>query len=577
MMSLFLSISNDFVEVIDFFTGMSLSDFWILQYELFLFPMLVGISGLTIGCNKAIGSKVNILSVLFFIYSLGVCFFLNKSMVSNNVYSLIALFLFFIIIQSVFFDLKFIKRFCIFLLILAVVQGVYCLLQFSGIMISKNSFYLVTGSFMNPALLGIFLSLGFLISVYLSILEFSKPYLRSGLIIVSGFILIALFLCNSRAALFSTFVSLVFLGWKLNKSKPFFLQKKLRLGAYLIGIILMIVSIFFVLKPNHDSISGRFLIWKISFNIFLDHPILGIGYGNYVVEYSKYQSAYFQKYEFSNEEIRVAGVVNYAFNEPLEILVENGLIGFSLFIGIVINSLMVLYRRGNYNSIFHLLFSILLSIICFSLFSYPFHDIKILLVFWTIIAISSVVDVGKVFALNFVLQLIITGFCVSLTYKSVENLLAIKKWKKGYELSIYSENDSKELYTQVFPILNNDPEYLYNYFSVLMDWGDYTKSLKIGKLACLYINNVDLHLLLGANYLALGDFYKSENEYKIAHSMHPSLYTPLEKLFDLFVLRGDVRSAHKVSKKVISMPVKIKSLEVERIKLKCQFFLNNNL
>jgi hypothetical protein len=85
-----------------------------------------------------------------------------------------------------------------------------------------------------------------------------------------------------------------------------------------------------------DSADGRILIWKVTSNIIKDYPLLGIGQDMFKAHYMDYQAGYFRNHTNSKYET-VADDNQYAFNEPLNVWAENGLVGLLLASGFVLS------------------------------------------------------------------------------------------------------------------------------------------------------------------------------------------------------------------------------------------------
>ena len=77
---------------------------------------------------------------------------------------------------------------------------------------------------------------------------------------------------------------------------------------------------YFYKKASAD---GRLLIWKVSLGIVKDEPLKGLGFDNFKSAYMRYQAEYFKR-NTDLEEQNLADNVWYAFNEPLQLIVENG-------------------------------------------------------------------------------------------------------------------------------------------------------------------------------------------------------------------------------------------------------------
>jgi len=94
----------------------------------------------------------------------------------------------------------------------------------------------------------------------------------------------------------------------------------------LFPLVSILTSLLFLYKT--DSSNGRLLIYKVSANIFRDNWLLGIGQGQFKVQYNEYKAAYFSTHSIDSKEALLADNSYYAFNDFLQGLIENGLIGF---------------------------------------------------------------------------------------------------------------------------------------------------------------------------------------------------------------------------------------------------------
>ena len=87
------------------------------------------------------------------------------------------------------------------------------------------------------------------------------------------------------------------------------------------------ITLFLSFYIKSDSSLGRLLIYKISFKMFLEHPITGIGWGNFQREYNLYQAAFFKSGNYTQKEFLLADNTFYAFNDYWQLIVETGLVG----------------------------------------------------------------------------------------------------------------------------------------------------------------------------------------------------------------------------------------------------------
>ncbi|MBS1495528.1 MAG: O-antigen ligase family protein [Bacteroidetes bacterium] len=181
-------------------------------------------------------------------------------------------------------------------------------------------------------------------------------------------------------------------GWVLGFSLVvLFGNAKYRMYAIVIGIILFIIIYnfqdSFPMFTRGDDISDsydfRFSIWQDAFNIFLNHPLVGIGPGDYANYVSVHNPE--QHWMLNNE-------ILY-FNHPesgyLKLLVEYGAIGFSALMAFI----LVPIAKGFFSfvkykdSSFILLIAGIVSWMAGFYTVYSLDDIRLKIMFITIICL----------------------------------------------------------------------------------------------------------------------------------------------------------------------------------------------
>lgn len=147
---------------------------------------------------------------------------------------------------------------------------------------------------------------------------------------------------------------------------------KFVIGCFLITGLVGINLLFF--KPG--SSQGRWLIYKVSWNIFKEHWLFGVGPGNFDALYNRYQAAYFKTHDIDSSEALLADNSFYAFNDHWQLLLEGGVIGFLFYtvaIGLFIRQHMT-GRTTDLNNPLHT--AVMASLFCVAIgaaFSYPLH------------------------------------------------------------------------------------------------------------------------------------------------------------------------------------------------------------
>ena len=166
-----------------------------------------------------------------------------------------------------------------------------------------------------------------------SILFYKKLDIKK--FIFFGICLLALFMTGKRGALLFTIFAIIITYFICNKDS---LANKLGKGILIlvcIGAILYVLSFYIdgisstvnriLNSGNSDVSSGRFELYKIAWEKFLDRPVLGIGWR----EYSNIIDKYYAQYR---------GSFMDAHNVYLQLLCETGIIGFGIFVGFFISS-----------------------------------------------------------------------------------------------------------------------------------------------------------------------------------------------------------------------------------------------
>lgn len=116
-----------------------------------------------------------------------------------------------------------------------------------------------------------------------------------------------------------------------------------------------------------------------------DNPVTGVGAGQFAANYMHYQAKYFQNNNNTNE-LLLADNTIFDFNEFIRLTAEMGITGLLL----VLLMLFVIFRPGkNIGFSFIVARSGILSILIFSLLSYPGSILPIKVLFVSFAAIIA--------------------------------------------------------------------------------------------------------------------------------------------------------------------------------------------
>lgn len=234
----------------------------------------------------------------------------------------------------------------------------------------------------NPNNLGAFLVIGFF-PIFMLMLQEKKIGKKLLYLFINIIMLINVILTISRNSLIAIAIGIIvisiFYSWKAI----------IALGGLSV-LFMMIPQVstrlksVFLASSNADRIS----LWKVALKMIKDHPILGVGNGNYISLYDSYVKKY--------PELRYSNFVHFpSHNSYLKVASELGLVGISVFVFILICSLkkiihVIKYYNDPYFQKFYIGF--LASTIAFyfmnisdNLFFFP----KTTCYFWIFIAIAD--------------------------------------------------------------------------------------------------------------------------------------------------------------------------------------------
>ena len=249
-------------------------------------------------------------------------------------------------------------------------EAILGVMQLMGWEYSRHSMFNITGTFFNPGPFSAYLVVALAVAtayIYRRKKLYNYPYFKKGMLarcilpsclyIICG---IALFVTAitlpatwSRAAFVAYFIVLLVLLY--NKHKKWVLG--LVCASAVVGV--------FLYFAKQGSANGRVLMNIVSMRAIESKPLFGYGIGGLANAFADSQAEYFKE-NLESPFVEVAGSPESAFNELLQIGVEQGVIGMLFFIVIATGSMIVLLRNRN-----ELAYG-WLALLVFSLFSYPF-------------------------------------------------------------------------------------------------------------------------------------------------------------------------------------------------------------
>ncbi|MEP0825312.1 MAG: O-antigen ligase family protein [Nitrososphaera sp.] len=481
------------------------------------------------------------------------------------------------------------------------IESVYGALQLYGIdpFPTKNYFRLV-GSFGNPDALAGYLSsvMPFALGMFLLIpqeeqeLRFVRQ-MGMATFFAGLFILPATMI---RGAWLGVAVgSLVVLSVRfdlLKKTKAIFSRTFSRV-LIAMGLIVCIIAIgygLYNLKP--DSANGRLLIWKITGAMIKDHPLWGIGFDRFAVEYGNYQAAYFASGIGTPTEEYLAGNVHHAHNEFLQLFAELGFVGLVLFLIVIAFSVLprlqvdkglVSFLLTSHKSVLHSSQAAIVSLCVVSVFSFPFHILPAAANLFVLVALTSgTLSINsnhlllslsmfrtRVATVTFIISSIALSILVVDEYKTYA------LWKNALQKTQKMDfQASASEYWNLYPKLAKNGKFLFMYGSVLYMVGkDSTSSLVLLKESVKRYTDPNAWVNMGRAYERVGLFDEADECYAKASLILPNAFYPAYLRAKLCTKQGRKDDAIELANRLVSKKPKYPSKAIVEMKTELQKLL----
>ncbi|MCT4236443.1 O-antigen ligase family protein [Elizabethkingia anophelis] len=423
-------------------------------------------------------------------------------------------------------------------------------LQYWGLCFISSAYYFQYGLLMNKSLLANFLV------IYLFLFLYGRK-INSYTYFVIGILVLTVIATGARTSIIALLAgSMIVLLGKIKRP-----LSSLLLGG-VITITGIVITVLYYLRP--DSVKGRILLWK-SFLSGTDTKTFFIGKG---IDSTAYKAQlYLEHYlmDASLQEKLLAGSTFSPMNEYIRILIENGILGLSLFI---VSLLMLCYSFFIRKQAELLAGCIVLMISC--LFSYPLHSPAI----WFLLLFIGSYYIGKEKLIIFnsktkiICSLIMGVFAIFMIIKMSAYDNALIQWyslrgKKDY---LYNEPYFTKRYESLYPRLNDNPLFLTDYGIKLQELSRHEKAVEIMDRAKTIEPTPERYMLLGYGYEQLHKYDTAEYLYKKAIQTQPKLFRPRYLLFNLYRQLNKTDLAKKEASDILLFPIKVQSKEVREIR-----------
>jgi O-antigen polymerase len=444
---------------------------------------------------------------------------------------------------------------------------------------------------------GIFLKGG---NIYMSF----STIIRYSLLTLAWVTLLAILLvlppAQSRAAWIAGIAGSLFvlaghpslLSFKDDLNKKFQnIKKSLRFLFLTVALLSIATAVYGLYSMKKDSADGRMLIWQVTGQLIKQSPVTGHGAGAFNALYMNEQATWFESGEGSEAQAMVAGSPEAPFNEPLKLWLEKGLIGFLLagtilYLIFVNNIKAVNHKPKTPNPKLTTSFKgALISLLVFSLFSYPFDISSLTLQLVILVAIISakskialVAKGKKSLLINLPVSIVLILATIHILPQRQAHYQAMKIWKKADQFYSYgSYHTAVEVYEEAFPVMKSEGLFLQMYGKALNMTEQYQKSNQILEMAQTRFSSQIIQNAMGDNYKSLGNYIAAEAAYEKSKQMIPSLLLPKYLMVKLYNQSGQNQKAQQAAEEILNSPVKVESSATREIMREMKKIINDQL
>lgn len=435
------------------------------------------------------------------------------------------------------------KFFFLFVLMLtALIEAVWGMQQLHGHAYSNHSLFRLTGSFFNPGPYSGYLAVMLPVCLWTA-LRFQKGMHYFGWVCV-GAILVVLPAGMSRSAWIAAIVACGWVYWTerigWEKTKAVYIRYKNAAIPFFVIVILLAGCAFAgIYGLKRDSADGRLLMWKVTGKAIARHPVTGTGLGGFPEAYAEMQGQYFRTEAATGKEKLVAGCPEYAFNEYLQIGLEQGIGGLIVFV-LWLGSMGYYGIRNRQNGAV----GGVLALAVFAVSSYPLQlpSFWVVLVFLGAICVTGDDTHPAREGRRYYRALLAKG---GITIIALAGILFFQVQKGQYEVykrwgrmqMLYNNKAYESVaedYKDLHGKLKHKPEFLFEEAQCLNKTGQYTEAIQLLERAKRLSGDPMIRYMIAKNRQALGDYREAERELLHAIEILPERLYPYYLLAKLY-------------------------------------------
>lgn len=345
-----------------------------------------------------------------------------------------------------------------------------------------------------------------------------------------------------------------------------FKKRYWRFRWYVWGALVAVAVAFYFIKRG--SADGRSLIWMASLTTWMHDMWLGVGVGGFrhacAEGIAEMWNANPDSAKFAS-----AGVTDYSYNAMVKVLVEQGLVGALLWITITLLAMWRLYKLSVS------LFMGMLSLLVFSMFSYPFELLPYRIIAVMVFAWSESRDKSTLclhlnkFICTFV-SIIIIAFSWFFKTEITERI------EQDKDATLFAGMRNSAFlpdYYELLPYETDNPQYLFDFAKTLREETRYEDSNAILRMGTQVSADPMFYIIMGNNYRDEQLYDLAKETYEKAYSIMPNRLYPMYLLMMMYADKGDEALANDIAKRVRHSYVKIESNATKQMQEKADSIL----
>jgi tetratricopeptide (TPR) repeat protein len=344
-------------------------------------------------------------------------------------------------------------------------------------------------------------------------------------------------------------------------------QKKWRLPI-LAGLAAMVLALALLHKTG--SSQGRMLIYKVIANgVATRDLVYGVGNGKFKAVYNNWQAKYFEQHDINSKEALLADNTYYAFNDYLQLILEWGVAGMAilLLLGIIIVFLFKQLKGTTQSSIAKGAMASAMAMLTAALFSYPLQNtpLQVYVLLCLLMAINNAANNNRltIQAINCI------GLFVSIMLCAREIKAQKQEHAKEQAMTLSRTGYRNKAMAELEKLVSNgyrEGNVLYLFARELYYANQTEKALESLNQSSQYISNSETVQLFAQLHEERGEMGKAEYYYQQQVYMIPNRFESRFNLMQFHLRQNNRRLAKRCAASIASLPVKIPSAKVERIR-----------